>query len=158
MRKPKIYLDTSVLSYLRQPDAPEKMNDTLSLWEEIKAGEYEAVISEVTAMELMNCAEPKRSIMAGYINEAGLEPLPINDEIDDLAEEIIRRGILTLKSINDCRHIAAAIINNCDIIVSWNFKHLVNIRTIEGIRTITIPNHYKPIDIYSPAMLLKGDE
>jgi predicted nucleic acid-binding protein len=134
------------------------MNDTLALWDEIRAGEYQAVISEVTTRELMKCSEPKRSVMASYLKEVTFAPIAINDEIEDLAEEIIRRGILTLKSINDCRQIAAAVINNCDIIVSWNFKHLVNIRTIEGIRTITVPNHYKSIDIYSPTMLLKGDE
>jgi len=158
MKKLKIYLDTSVISYLHQPDAPDKMSDTLALWEEIKAGEYQAVISEVTTMELMDCTEPKRSIMADYLNEVAFEVLAINREINDLAQEIIRRGILTPKSIDDCTHIAAAIINNCDIIVSWNFKHLVNIRTINGIREITVSNHYKSIDIYTPSVLLKGDE
>jgi len=158
MRKLKIYLDTSVISHLHQPDAPDKMNDTLALWEETKAGEYKAVISDITTRELMNCAEPKRSIMADYLNEYDFEVLAIDKEIDDLAQEIIKRGILTVKSIDDCTHIAAAIINNCDIIVSWNFKHLVNIKTIKGVREITVSNHYKQIDIYTPSMLLKGDE
>jgi len=158
MKKLKIYLDTSVISYLHQPDAPDKMDDTLALWEEIKAGEYQAVISEITTRELMECVEPKRSIMADYLIEADIEVLTITSEINELAQEIIHRGILTPKSIDDCTHIAAAITNGCDIIVSWNFKHLVNIRTINGIREITVSNHYKPIDIYSPSVLLKGDE
>jgi predicted nucleic acid-binding protein len=158
MKVLKIYLDTSVMSYLHQLDAPEKMNDTLALWEEIKAGRYKAVISEVTTRELMNCSEPKRSIMTDYLIEADFEVLTITREINDLAQEIIRRGILTPKSLDDCTHIAVAIINNCDIIVSWNFKHLVNIKTINGVREITVSNYYKPIDIYSPSVLLKGDE
>jgi predicted nucleic acid-binding protein len=158
MRKPKIYLDTSVISYLYQLDAPEKMNDTLALWEEIQAGEYQAVISEITTKELLNCTEPKRSKMLDYLNEADFEVFSIISEINNLAKEIINHGILTAKSLDDCRHIAAAIVNNCDIIVSWNFKHLVNVRTINGVRAITVPNHYKPIDIYSPTMLLKGDK
>ena len=158
MRVQKIYLDTSVVSYLNQPDMPDKMNDTLALWEEIKAGEYKAVISEITTRKLMNCAEPKRSIMADYLNEADFEVLTINDEIKELAQEIINRGILTPKSLDDCTHIAVAIINNCDIIVSWNFKHLVNVRTINGVLAITVSNHYKQIDIYTPSVLLKGDE
>ncbi len=48
MKKLKIYLDTSVISHLYQPDAPDKMSETLALWKEIMAGEYEAVISEIT--------------------------------------------------------------------------------------------------------------
>ncbi len=158
MRRLKLYLDTSFLSHLHQPDAPEKMRDTLALWNEIIAGEYEAVISEVTARELMKCEEPKRSLMAQYLKTAAFEPIAINDEIDDLAGEIIRRGILKPKNIDDCTHIASAIISSCDIIVSWNFKHLVNIRTINGVRAITVANHYKQIDIYTPTMLLKEDE
>jgi len=159
VKKLKIYLDTSVFGCLDQPDSPDRMADTLALWEQIKAGEYQVFISEVTTRELMNCAEPKRSIMADYLNEINFDVLTINSEINDLAQEIIKRGILTPKSIDDCTHIAAAIINNCDIIVSWNFKHLVNIKTINGVRAITVSNHYKPIDIYAPSVLLKeGDE
>ena len=158
MRKLKVYLDTSFISHMHQLDALDKMNDTIALWEDIKAGEYHAVISEVTTRELMNAPEPKRSIIADYMNEADFEVLAITSEIDELAQEIIRRGILTQKSLDDCTHIAAAILNNCDIIVSWNFKHLVNIKTINSIREIVVSRYYKPIDIYSPNVLLKGDE
>ena len=157
MRKLKIYLDTSFISHMHQLDVPDKMNDTIALWEDIKAGEYHAVISEVTARELMKAPEPKRTIFADYLNEANFEIFPVTNEVDELAQEIIRRGILTRKNLDDCTHIAAAILNNCDIIVSWNFKHLVNIKTINGVREIVVSRYYKPIDIYSPTMLLKGD-
>ena len=70
MKKLKIYLDTSFMSHLYRLDAPDKMNDTLALWEEIKNGVHDAVISEVTTRELMNCTEPKRSVMVDYLNEA----------------------------------------------------------------------------------------
>ena len=157
MKKLKIYLDTSFISHLHQLDALNKMNDSLILWKDILAGEYNTVISEITTRELMDCAEPKRSIIAKYLKQGNFEELFVTDEIDDLAEEIINRGILTAKSLDDCTHIATAVANGCDIIVSWNFKHLVNFRTIHGVREIVISKHYKPIDIYSPTMLLKGD-
>ena len=158
MRRLKIYLDTSFISHMHQLDVPDKMNDTLTLWNDIKAGDYYAVISDVTTRELMSAPEPKRSILADYLINADFEVLPITRESDNLAHEIIQRGILTPKSFDDCTHIAVAILNNCDIIVSWNFKHLVNIKTINGVREIVVSHYYKPIDIYSPTMLLKGDE
>ena len=157
MRKLKLYLDTSFISHMHQKDVPDKMNDTLMLWNDIKAGGYATIISELTTRELMNAPEPKRSIIADFLTEADFEVLPITIEVDELAQEIIRRGILTPKSLDDCTHIATAILNNCDIIVSWNFKHLVNIKTINGVREIVVSRYYKPIDIYSPTMLLKGD-
>ena len=158
MKKPKIYLDTSYLSHLHHPDAPDKMQDSLALWRDILAGEYESVISGVTTRELMRCAEPKKTIMSQYLDEGDFEELAVSREADELAQEIIKRGILTARSLDDCTHIALAILNNCDIIVSWNFKHIVNIKTIQGIRQIVISKRYKPIDIYPPSALLKGDE
>ena len=157
MKKIKIYLDTSFLSHLHQLDAPEKMDDTLALWEDIMAGEYHTVISELTEQELMDCSEPKRTLMAKYLTQANFETLLVTQEAHDLAQEIIKRGILTAKSLDDCTHIAVAMLNHCDMIVSWNFKHLVNYRTIDGVREITVSKRYEPIDIYSPSMLLKGE-
>ena len=59
-------------------------------------------------------------------------------------------GILKKLSFDDCQHIAAAIISNCDVIISWNFKHIVNYDTIKGIKILTTMEGYKDISIYSP--------
>ena len=63
VRKPKVYLDTSVISHLDAADAPDKMNDTLLFWEELKAAKYQVVISNVTVAEITKCAEPKRTAL-----------------------------------------------------------------------------------------------
>ena len=84
--------------------------------------------------------------------------LEINAEIVELAQKIIDMGILRPKSFDDCQHIAAAVVNACDCIISWNFKHIVNIRTIKGIRAITHLESYKDIDIMNPSVLLGGGE
>ena len=52
MRKLKVYLDTSVISYLMQEDVPEKMADTRQLWEMFKAEKYEVYLSAVTLKEI----------------------------------------------------------------------------------------------------------
>lgn len=61
--KLKIYLDTSVISYLAQEDLPEKMASTRNLWEKFKAEKYDLYLSTVTLQELDDCPEPKRSIL-----------------------------------------------------------------------------------------------
>lgn len=91
-------------------------------------------LSNTTLEEINNCKQPKRGIMFNYLSEIEYTTLSSNDEIDHVAEQIIELGILTQKSFDDCIHIATAIVNACDIIVSWNFKHMVNIKTIRGIR------------------------
>lgn len=82
------------------------------------------------------------------------EKVDMTEQINNLAHEIIKQNILTSKSFDDCLHIAYAILSNCDIILSWDFKHMVNLKTITGIRCITYAKRYNSIDIYAPYVLL----
>ena len=157
MRKLKIYLDTSVISHLKHEDALDKMTDTLKLWEEIKHNKYDVITSQITIEEIERCREPKQSILYEFLSEINFTIIEITEEIEQLANQIISQGILTPKSYDDCQHIATAVISECDIIVSWNFKHMVNIKTINGIRAISLLSGYRSIDIYTPSTLIEGD-
>lgn len=157
MKKWKVYLDTSVISHLLQDDAPEKMADTRTLWEMFKNGKYDVYLSTVTLREIQECPEPKRTQLVDCLNEIEFITLDITDEVVIMAEKIIDMGILTKKSFDDCQHIGAAIINECDCIISWNFKHIVNVKTIRGVRAITNLEGYKIIEIWSPSVLLESE-
>jgi len=156
MRKQRIYLDTSVISHLDADDTPEKMDDTLRLWEQIQAGEYEVVLSEVVFAEIGRCADYKKDYLTSYLRQIQYTVAESGDDVALLANKFINLGLLKGKSLNDCRHIAAALLSGCDIIVSWNFKHFVNARTIDGIRRIALVEGFKDITIYSPTMLIEG--
>ena len=157
MRKLKVYLDTSVISYLSQEDAPEKMADTRQLWEMFKDGKYDVYLSTVTLEEVADCPEPKRSELRKFLEQIKYTVLDITDEMETVANKIIDMGILTKKSYDDCQHIAAAVVTECNCIISWNFKHIVNIKTIHGVRAITNLTGYKAIDILSPTVLLESE-
>ena len=81
-----------------------------------------------------------------------------DEDTVELAERFIDFGILKKKSFDDCEHIAAAILAGCDIITSWNFKHIVNVKTARGVKTITTLEGYKDLLIYPPSVLLEGDD
>ncbi|MDR0539451.1 MAG: PIN domain nuclease, partial [Spirochaetaceae bacterium] len=66
-KKLRLYLDTSVISYLDQTDSPEKMAETRLFWEKLKAGEFEIVISDVVNEEIENCDEQKREVLFDYL-------------------------------------------------------------------------------------------
>lgn len=157
-RKIKLYLDTSVVSHLCQEDAPEKMKDTLKLWDAIKIGAYDVYLSQTTIDEIAECKQPKLNIMLGFLAEINYHKIDESSDILMLANKIIDTGILKKKNIDDCMHIASATVAECDIIASWNFKHLVNVKTINGVRGINILNGYKSIDIYSPSMLIEMED
>ena len=154
MRKLRVYLDTSVISHLEQEDAPEKMEQTRKVWEILQTGKYEVVISDLVLAEINECKEPKRNILKEYLAQINYERVSITEETEEIANEIINEGILNPKSFDDCLHIASAILNDCNIIVSWNFKHMVNVDTINGVRKITFAKRYNNIDIYAPYVLL----
>ncbi|MCL2089279.1 MAG: type II toxin-antitoxin system VapC family toxin [Oscillospiraceae bacterium] len=158
MKKLKLYLDTSVISHLFADDTPEKMQDTNRLWERLISDEYEIFISDVVINEIRRCAEPKRKQMLEKMRQIDFQLLSETDEITELAAEYVKGGVLKEKSLDDCLHIAYAVINNCDAIVSWNFKHLVNFKTINKIKVVNIIHRYKEINIITPTMLVEEED
>lgn len=156
MKKLKIYLDTSVISHLDAQDVPEKMADTLKLWEQIKLGKYEACISDITFDELAKCREPKRSFVLAQLDDIEYRHYENSNDVVSLAEKFVDFGILREKSMDDCQHISIAILSQCDIIVSWNFKHIVNPKTIRGVKMVITAEGYKDLMICTPSMLIEG--
>lgn len=157
-KKLKIYLDTSIISYLDQQDTPERMADTHKLWKKVKSDKYDVVTSSVMIRELSKCEENKKKILFNYLSQIEFARVEINDEIEKIATRIIDCGILTQKSFDDCLHIAAAIFTECDLIVSWNFKHIVNIKTIEGVKYVSALSGHRAISIYDPLTFMGGDD
>ena len=157
MRKKRIYLDTSALSYLRQEDAPVPMAETQEFWKVLRTGKYDVFISNATIVELTNCAEPKRTELLTLLEEIEYTNIDIggNTEIATLVVEVEKLSIIPAKKVLDRLHIASAIYSGCNIIVSWNFEHMVNVRTIDGVRMVCLANNTAPIDIYTPAVLLE---
>ena len=158
MKKIKLYLDTSIISHLFADDTPDKMADTIRLWRELANGKYEIFISDMVTNEVQQCTEPKRSQMIEKIRQIELNLLHETSEVKELAAEYIKGGVLKEKSYDDCLHIAYAVIHHCDAIVSWNFKHLVNFKTIDKVRIVNAINRYKEITIISPTMLAEEED
>lgn len=78
------------------------------------------------------------------------EFLETNDEVVELATQYIAEKVVGQTSFADCLHIALATINRADYLISWNFKHIVNVQRIRGYNAINIKNGYKELEIRSP--------
>ena len=157
MRKLKIYLDTSVISHLQQEDAPEKMRETRELWEQFKQrGDVEIVISGLVLNELYRCDGEKLSFMLSKLAQLNYTEAPITEHERNLAGIYLKNGVLRKKSMDDLTHIAAATLNGCRYIVSWNFRHFVNPKTINAINAINLTVDLPQIGIVSPSMMLGG--
>lgn len=157
MRKLKIYLDTSVISHLQQEDVPEKMKETRELWEQFKTrSDIEILISDLVVRELYRCKEPKRSFLFDEMSHLQYTLIKTTVEEKQLANTYLCNGVLKEKSIDDLTHIASATLNDCHYIVSWNFKHFVNPKTIKTVNLINQSLNLPPVSIFSPSMMLGG--
>ncbi|QVK19045.1 PIN domain nuclease [Mycoplasmatota bacterium] len=154
----KLYLDTSIISHLDALDAQDKMRDTKKLWEYFIDSNYEIFLSNVIFDEIMECADPNKTLMLNQIKKIKYSLINENEQSKLLVKEYLKCGVLTEKNIDDLRHVSLAVIFNCDYILSWNFKHLVNIRTIDKIKGINKLLGYKDINIIPPTMLIEEDD
>lgn len=108
--------------------------------------------------EIYECGEEKLCILLEYLNQIEYTMVRADEDTIRLAGKFIDFGILRQKSFDDCQHIAAAIFAGCDIITSWNFKHIVNVKTARGVKIITTLEGYKDMLIYPPSALIEEDE
>jgi len=149
MRIQRVYIDISVLGgyFDKEFDIA-----TQRLFDEVKKGEYKIVISNITEGELLNSPERVRTLL----NDLGIDydVIQLNDDAVSLALEYIRENVVGQTSYDDCLHIAIATISRLDLLVSWNFKHIVNIKRIRGYNGINIKNGYPSIEIRSPKDLI----
>ncbi len=128
MFKFRIYIDTSVLGGTYDSEFEEWSK---KLMDEFKHGNRIAVISDITLVELEEAPEKVREIIKSIPGE-NLEMLMKDSEVDFLANLYLTEGAITRKHYEDAMHIALATINKVDVLVSWNFKHIVNINQSES--------------------------
>jgi len=82
----------------------------------------------------------------------------LDEEITDLAQEYLSQGVLPPKCVDDAIHVAAATVEGCNAIVSWNFKHMLKLRAFIGVNGVNRMLGYGEISLVSPYELLKEDE
>jgi len=151
MKKETLYLDTSVVSAYCDDRTIERQQATVKFWEEVLP-HYKIFISEVTVNELENTKEERmkeefRRLIKGF------NILKISREVRSLANVYIEKGIFPEKYIEDALHVAVATCNEMSFIVSWNYEHLVRVKTRKTVSLSNILEGYKEIEIISPQEL-----
>ena len=151
--KPRLYIDTSVFGGNYDVEFAEF---TIPLFERLKNGEFTLLFSSVTQDELENAPLNVKELIQD-LKEEFTEFLEITDEAIELATEYITEKVVGKTSYADCLHIALATINHADYLLSWNFRHIVNIQRINGYNSINIKNGYKQLEIRSPRDFISYD-
>jgi hypothetical protein len=106
-------------------------------------------VSELTVKELQATRDPAiRKQMMELIQPVTV--LPVNDEARDLAHNYLSRGVFSAGMTEDALHVAIAVVSRCEMIVSWNFKHLVNRRRRALVNESNVLMDYPTSEILAP--------
>lgn len=142
----KIYVDTFVFGGCFDPEFEIWSN---RLIEEFIKGKYIAVVSEISEFELNLAPEHVKSVLK-KIPKKNIESVKLTKEASLLSEHYIKDKIVTAKSLADTQHIAIATVYQVDLLVSWNFKHIVNYNKIRLYNSINLKYGYKILEIRNP--------
>jgi predicted nucleic acid-binding protein len=151
--KQRFYFDTSVFGGVFDKEFEEV---TLQLFERVKLGKLICMFSDLTETELLSAPENVKSYFKSLPLQS-TERVLVNDEILALAIRYVEEKVVGNTSLDDCIHIATATINKADILVSWNFKHIVNVFRIRGYNSVNLKNGHIQLDIRSPKEIIKNE-
>ncbi len=151
--RPRIYVDTSVFGGCEDV---EFITHSRRLVAAMADGIYAMVISEVTLLELEK-APPSVQSHLQAIAESRIEVLALDAEAELLAAEYIDDGAVGKNERADALNIALATIARVDVLVSWNFKHIVNLRRIHAFNAVNLKQGYPVLEIRNPREVV-GDE
>lgn len=146
MKTLRIYIDTSVIGGCFDAEFDVWSN---ALFEDFRSKRYIAVISDVTAAEIEPAPEFVRALHRSLLAPP-TEVLQTDREVLDLVTRYAERSVLGKRFLNDMLHIALATIAEVDVLVSWNFKHIVRFDKIRMFNAVNMEQGYKPLTIYSP--------
>ncbi len=152
--KSRIYIDTSVFGGYFDKEFEEY---TRPLFKRIMNNEISIIYSSVTENELQGAPENVKQLIRSLPVEI-VEFVEVLDDAYELATAYITEKVVGKTSYDDCLHIALATIHKADYLISWNFKHIVNVDRIRGYNSVNIKLGYSSIDIRSPREFMKYED
>jgi predicted nucleic acid-binding protein len=149
----RFYFDTSVFGGVFDSEFEEA---TELLFEKVQLKQIICVYSNLSEAELFNAPKKVRDYFKG-LPKNQMEIVAITEEVLRLARAYISENVVGKTSFDDCIHIALATINKVDILVSWNFKHIVNVYRIRGYNSVNLRLGYMPLEIRSPKDIVNDE-
>ncbi|MBF0511585.1 MAG: PIN domain-containing protein [Candidatus Omnitrophica bacterium] len=154
MKISRIYIDTSVIGGCFDKEFAPWSN---GLMKDFRLGHFRPIVSQIVDAELINAPEHVKRKYAELI-DLGAEILVVDERVDRLVSLYRKSNILSDKFENDMAHIALATVYEIDILVSWNFKHIVHFDKIRQFNIVNEKARYKSVQIYSPREVSNYEE
>lgn len=146
MEPMQIYADTSIFGGCFDSEFAEA---SLAVFDQVRQGRFRLVVSDTTLLELQAAPQNVRNVLL-ELPPACVERVIATEEIDRLRDAYIAAGVVGPASRRDAEHIAAATVADVDLILSWNFKHIVHFEKISGYHGVNLLCGFSPVRIFSP--------
>lgn len=142
----RIYTDTSVFGgyYDEEFQGPSRR-----LFQRFKDRSDLLLLSDLTRLELLGAPEHVARLVDS-LPSSSVEMVELGEEARSLADLYIASGVVGASMLADAQHIAAATVHRADVLVSWNFKHIVNLRRIHGFNSVNLREEYPLLEIRTP--------
>ncbi|HEX6748206.1 MAG TPA: hypothetical protein VF092_13000 [Longimicrobium sp.] len=150
----RIYVDTSVIGGCLDPEFEAASRNLFSKFE---SGEHVLVLSSVTVGELRNAPTAVQEVL-NRVPDDHIERLQLTSEGERLAALYLAAGVIPKRMTADAQHIAAATLAEVDVLVSWNFKHVVNLLRIKGFNAVNLGSGLRPLEIRTPQEVVDDDD
>jgi hypothetical protein len=151
-----VYVDTSVFGGVEDE---EFQDASTRFFEQVKQGRYLIVMSTFVLDELADAPAAVRRVLAEAPPESVLTvPREAETEARELARAYITAGVVGPAREGDALHVATASVVGAQMVLSWNFRHLVNYDRIRGFNGVNALNGYPPVEIHSPLEVVYGDD
>ena len=156
MEKLKLYLDSTIFGFAANDQTGERYINAKLLLEQVDQGIFEGYISDIVLREIENAPSwIKQKLKAEIIKN--LLVLKEGKETDATAEEIIKRRIIPASYYGDALHVAMAVHGGLDVLVSYNYRHLVRIDVAIKIEKFTNERGFKRLRLSSPEEVIIYD-
>jgi len=154
MRVLKVYIDTSVLGAILDIEDRHRVEISMNFLGMVKDKKIEGFITNISLEEIEKAPQEIRTQIRETVVQ--IKPYVLNESPDcaDLVELYLQEGVVPAKFRDDARHIAVAVVNELDAVISWNYCHMVNIVTKRRVNAVNLRTGYKQIEILSPEELL----
>ncbi|GHU47368.1 hypothetical protein FACS1894200_02600 [Spirochaetia bacterium] len=153
----RVYLETTMFNFYFSTQSPDKKADTRRFFEQIAEGKYEPYTSETVVDELKDAAEEKYRAMQELIDKYAVAVLSRTAEAKRLASRYAASGIIPLKYQTDGLHIGIATVNELDFVASYNYAHIVKLKTINACGLINRQEGYHFIGLMTPTEVIDYD-
>jgi len=146
LMKLRVYIDTSVIGGCLDEEFKEVSRKLIDKFER---GEMVVVLSELTRLKLKDAPKEVQNVIR-EISEENIEYVELTKEAVNLAQKYITEGVIAEGKLVDAEHIAMATLSRVDVLVSWNFRHIVNLEKIRGFNAVNLKFGYPLLEIRSP--------